>query len=128
MSSWNDTLNETFLSEENFDLNGTIEKRKQAKFTKEALIEQRKDDIKELLHMPAGRRFLHRILSECKVYSSTFTGNATTYYLEGKRDIGLWLMNEMALLDDEETIRFELIMRREALLQQKENREREKQK
>lgn len=120
--SWEDT----FLNEENFDLNGTIAKRKEKMLANEALIEQQKDDLMEILHTPAGRRFLHRLLSECKVYSSTYTGNATTYYLEGKRDIGLWVMSQIALLDDEETIRYELIMRREAMLQMQNEREKAK--
>lgn len=37
-----------------------------------------------------GRRNVWRLLEEAKVHSTTFTGNSQTYFLEGKRDIGLW--------------------------------------
>lgn len=50
---------------------------------------QELEDIKTLLKQPAGVRFLRRLMTDTKVFSSCYTGNATTYYLEGRRDLGL---------------------------------------
>jgi hypothetical protein len=66
----------------------------------EALLErQHKDalnnaDFERVCKTPEGRRFVRRVLGECGVYQSSFTGDAqTTAYREGMRSIGLWLVS-----------------------------------
>lgn len=41
-----------------------------------------------------GRLVVWDILEQCGVYRSTFTGNAHGTFLEGQRQIGLWMLAE----------------------------------
>ena len=49
-------------------------------------------NTRELLKLKHGRAFIWKILEECGLYSDTFTGNSMTYYMEGKRAIGLLVL------------------------------------
>ncbi len=53
------------------------------------------DDFKKVLSIPEGRRVLWRILEEAHVFKTTFTGNSTTFFNEGKRSIGLMVLDEV---------------------------------
>jgi hypothetical protein len=58
--------------------------------------EKERDDLKKILETPEGRRFLWRLLSEARVFTSCYSVNTNdTYYLEGKRDIGLFVLKEI---------------------------------
>jgi hypothetical protein len=59
-----------------------------------------------------GRRFMWRLLSECKIYSESFAGEAAhmTSYNEGKRHVGLWALTEICEAEPEAYA----LMRREA--------------
>lgn len=59
------------------------------------------EDIRELLKIPAGRRFLNRMLTISRTFHESFTGNSTTFYNEGKRSIGVTLAKDIALADRE---------------------------
>lgn len=52
-------------------------------------------DIRAVLSTHHGRRFFWRYLAECGVFRTSFTGNSTTFFNEGKRDIGLRLMADL---------------------------------
>ncbi len=55
-----------------------------------------KEDIGAMLNSPQGRRVLWRIMEQSKLLApDMFTGNSTTFYNLGKRDLGLWLYNEI---------------------------------
>jgi hypothetical protein len=56
---------------------------------------QELDDIKLLLKQPEGIRFFKRLLERCHVFRTSFTGNSFTFFNEGERNIGLFLMNEI---------------------------------
>ncbi len=43
----------------------------------------------------AGKRVLWFILSECHIYQTSFTGNSTTFFREGERQIGLKVLGKM---------------------------------
>ncbi len=60
-----------------------------------ARLEQQRGDIKKILSMPEGRRLFWKYLSECGIYKSSMTGNNHTFFNEGKREIGLKLLNDM---------------------------------
>ena len=54
------------------------------------------EDLSAVLNTPAGRRVLWRIMDQSKLLApDMFTGNSTTFYNLGKRDLGLWLYNEI---------------------------------
>jgi hypothetical protein len=66
----------------------------------EALLERQyrdalnQSDFEQVCKTTEGRRFIRRVLGECGVYQSSFTGDAqTTAYREGMRTIGLWLVS-----------------------------------
>jgi hypothetical protein len=46
-------------------------------------------DMRELLSLPAGRRIFWWLLEICGVFRSSFTGNYTTFFNEGRREVGL---------------------------------------
>lgn len=56
---------------------------------------QELEDMKALLDTPLGRRVVWRYLSICGVYQSSFTGNSTTFFNEGRREVGLRLMADI---------------------------------
>ena len=53
------------------------------------------NDIKWLMANKQGRRIVWRLLAEAGVYRSSFTGNSETFFREGKREIGLFLLREI---------------------------------
>jgi len=60
------------------------------------LEQQDAEDIRTVLSTAAGRRFIWRILDQSKMLApDMFTGNSTTFHNLGKRDLGLWLYNEI---------------------------------
>ena len=72
---------------------------KDAKFKEKLKEEQELDDVKFILDSPQGRRFFWRYLSKCGVFTTSFTGNSTTYFNEGSRNIGLMLMEDIMNVD-----------------------------
>ena len=48
-----------------------------------------------------GRGLIRGILADCSVYASTFTNDPlTTAYREGKRSVGLWILEQFAACPD----------------------------
>lgn len=58
-------------------------------------LRRRARDISIVLSSVEGRRFYWRLLCECGVFTSSYTGNNTTFFNEGRRQIGLMLLNEL---------------------------------
>lgn len=57
--------------------------------------EREANDVRSLLANIEGRRFLWRLMETCGVYHQSFTGNSETFFLEGKRSIGLFVIAEI---------------------------------
>ena len=55
------------------------------------------ENVKAVMSTHQGREVIWYILDLCPIYSSAFTGNSQTFYLEGQRDIGLDILK---LLED----------------------------
>lgn len=68
---------------------------KNAKRSEESKRNQELNDVEFVLSTPQGRRFLWRLLGVCHVFKTSFTGNSTTFFNEGKRDIGLRLLADI---------------------------------
>lgn len=52
-----------------------------------------RDDLKQILETKSGRRFIWRLLNdECGVFRTSMTGNSTTFFNEGARNVGLKLL------------------------------------
>lgn len=57
-------------------------------------------DLRSLLQLPPGRRFIYRVLSQCGIYHDNFTPDALVMAkLAGERGIGLWLLRELDKID-----------------------------
>lgn len=57
--------------------------------------DQELEDVKTVLSHPAGRRFFKRMFREAKMFSTTFTGNSHTFFLEGHRNLALMFFNDV---------------------------------
>lgn len=69
-------------------------KKRKKKYSLQAA--QEKEDMSAMLNSPSGRRVLWRVMDQSKLLApDMFTGNSTTFYNLGKRDLGLWLYNEI---------------------------------
>lgn len=56
--------------------------------------------LRELLAQEPLRDFLWRVLAKCHIYESTYQRNfGDMALLEGKRQVGLWLLSEILLAD-----------------------------
>ena len=53
------------------------------------------NDMRSLLATIEGRRFLWRLMEKCGIYRESFTGSSETFFLEGKRSIGLFVIAEI---------------------------------
>lgn len=53
------------------------------------------EELNAILATYGGRRLIWRMLSQCGLYSSAPLDPADTQRFEGKRDIGLWIIEEM---------------------------------
>jgi hypothetical protein len=52
-------------------------------------------DLGSVMGTPEGRRLMWRLIDDtCGVYASSFTGNSQTFFNEGRRSIGLFLLGE----------------------------------
>lgn len=63
------------------------------------------DDFEWLMQSPRGRRLMWAWLSECGVYTTSFTGNSTTFFNEGRREIGLKRMADIHRVCPNEYVR-----------------------
>tara|TARA_R100001594_G_scaffold64623_1_gene98949 strand:- start:282 stop:596 length:315 start_codon:yes stop_codon:yes gene_type:complete len=73
---------------------------KRRKKKHEIRLAQESEDLSKVLSEPHGRRLVWRILEQTKLLApDMFTGNSTTFYNLGKRDIGLWLYTEIMASD-----------------------------
>lgn len=60
---------------------------------KDAMLKRReKDDLRAILALPAGRRFLMRVLEETKIDMLAYTGEPfSTAHNEGMRSVGIFI-------------------------------------
>lgn len=72
-----------------------LKKSEEVKKEEERKQRELEEDIRLEMSTEYGRRNVFRLLEEAKVYSCTFTGNSQTFFLEGRRDIGLWKLGQI---------------------------------
>ena len=59
----------------------------------EALLEERcRGDLQAVLTSESGRRFLWYLMHRAHVFRSSFTGNSETFFREGERSMGLFVL------------------------------------
>jgi len=59
------------------------------------------DDMKKLLAEEWGRRLFWRLVGKTGLLRTSMTGNSQTFYLEGRRSIGIELWDEMEIVAPE---------------------------
>lgn len=55
------------------------------------------EDVKTLMSTEAGRRFAARLMEIAGLYRSSFTGNSTTFFNEGQRNVGIQIFTDIQL-------------------------------
>lgn len=70
-------------------------------------LELESPDLQAVLDLPQGRKFLWWLLGKTGLYRTSFTGNSATFYNEGRRDIGIAILNEILTVDPEAYIRMQ---------------------
>lgn len=57
-------------------------------------------DLKSVLATDAGQRFVWRYLEECGIHRTSYSENShQTYFMEGRRDVGLRLLADVTEAD-----------------------------
>jgi len=56
-------------------------------------------NTRELLKSRQGQDFVWHVLSICNIYGDHFTGDSHSYYLEGKRAVGLEILGLLEEVD-----------------------------
>lgn len=59
------------------------------------------DDLKWVLSDKRGRRMLASVLAVTGLYQGSFTGNSETFFREGRRAVGLQLLERIQAADPE---------------------------
>lgn len=54
-----------------------------------------KEDVVWLMSQARGRRFIWRLLERTGLHRSSFTGNSTTFFNEGMRNVGLQIQTDL---------------------------------
>ena len=57
--------------------------------------DQELENIRSVLATKSGREFFWRILSRSGLFKTSFTGDNTTFFKEGERNMGLWILKEI---------------------------------
>lgn len=55
--------------------------------------------VSNLMQTEEGKMFICAVLDQTGTFTSSFTGNSTTFFLEGKRFIGLYIYQLLMLAD-----------------------------
>lgn len=64
---------------------------KEAASVEKRVTERELKDFRAVMETPAGRRLVANLLDFCGFQKSSFTGNSTTFFNEGKREVALEL-------------------------------------
>lgn len=52
-------------------------------------------DLHDLLEHPQFIRFMRRLFAMCHMFEVVFTGNSTTFFKDGMRNVGLYFLKEL---------------------------------
>ena len=55
--------------------------------------------VRDVAETPSGKSLIWEVLSMCGLYQSTFTGNSQGAFLEGKRAVGLEILELLSEMD-----------------------------
>lgn len=63
------------------------------------------NDLKYILSTEQGKRFVWKLISRCGLFRTSFTGSSQTFFLEGERNIGLYVLDLIMEADPEAYIK-----------------------
>ena len=73
--------------------------------TKQKLIQDQYDShLKSILSTKEGQTVIWKLLGDCRIFQSSFTGTSETYFLEGKRSVGLSLLADIMRVEPDSFI------------------------
>lgn len=75
------------------DILGNYEKKAKAEKERERELKLMMAKYREVFDTPIGREVFKDIMEFCMTFKTTMTGNSWTYFNEGKRAVGLHLLN-----------------------------------
>jgi len=78
-----------------------LSKREEALLRGKKAQERADNDLKKVLSIVEGRRFIFNVLARAGIWKSSFTGNSSTFFLEGARSQGLFLLDHMMKVSPE---------------------------
>jgi hypothetical protein len=86
-----------------FGLSGdTSERRQSLSDDQKRQLDQLDQDMAWLLQHPQGQRVIVAFLAKCRLSFGNFTGNSTTFKLEGQRELGLELIRWIRAADSKQ--------------------------
>lgn len=62
------------------------------------------NDMKYILSLKQGRRLIWKYMENAGIFRTSFTGNSTTFFNEGRRDIGLQILADVMAADPDKYI------------------------
>lgn len=80
---------------------------REAKIRAKLQQDQFDNSLKAILATNEGQTVLWKILSDCRLFQSSFTGSSETFFLEGKRSVGLMLLADIMRIDPEAFIKMQ---------------------
>ena len=80
---------------------------REAKIKAKLQQDQFDNSLKAILATNEGQTVLWKILSDCRLFQSSFTGSSETFFLEGKRSVGLMLLADIMRIDPEAFIKMQ---------------------
>ena len=83
------------MSRNPFDTRGNELEQEAAELDAQLAREREINDLKCVMASANGRRFMWRLLEKAGIYKSSMTGNSQTFFLEGQRNIGLYLLAQI---------------------------------
>jgi len=78
---------------------------RQAVHKEESKRDRELNDVRFILSSAQGRRFYWRLLSSSRMFETSFTGNSTTFFNEGMRNVGLIFMGDLSEADPDAYIK-----------------------
>lgn len=94
------------MSQKPFVKNAANESEVRSAEQREKLMQDHVDnDLRFILNSPQGQRFMARILDKCGIHRTSFTGSSQTFFLEGQRNIGLFLLSDIMRVDPEALVK-----------------------
>jgi hypothetical protein len=69
--------------------------------------------LKAVLSTDQGKAVIWKLLGDCRIFQTSFTGSSETFFLEGKRSIGLSILTDIMRVDPESFVKMQQMKAKE---------------